>query len=86
MPCVVDIVVSIYLLDVVVILLLIFIQASFSLHLLLIILDTLGKTLITLLAHHIDDEFKLAEICIFSNPVSDVDHTAWEIEKAIKTD
>jgi hypothetical protein len=53
---------------------------------LLIILDTLGKTLITLLAHHIDDEFKLAEICIFSNPVSDVDHTAWEIEKAIKTD
>ncbi len=36
------------------------------------------------MVHLIDDEFKLREILIFAKPFSDISHSAWEIEKAIK--
>ena len=32
-----------------------------------------------------DSDFKLREILIFAKPFSEVSHTAWEVEKAIKT-
>ena len=44
-----------------------------------------GKSLLALMVHLIDAEFKLRDILIFAKPFSDVSHTAWEIEKAIKT-
>lgn len=46
---------------------------------------SVGKSLLALMVHLIDSEFKLREILIFAKPFSEVSHTAWEIEKAIKT-
>ncbi len=44
-----------------------------------------GKSLLALMVHLIDSDFKLREILIFAKPFSEVQHTAWEIEKAIKS-
>jgi len=44
-----------------------------------------GKSLLALIVHLIDSDFKLREILIFAKPFSEVSHTSWEIEKAIKT-
>ena len=45
-----------------------------------------GKSLLALMVHLIDDKLKLREILIFAKQFSDVSHTAWEIEKAINKD
>ena len=44
-----------------------------------------GKSLLALMVYLIDSNFKLREILIFAKPFSKVQHTAWEIEKAIKS-
>jgi hypothetical protein len=46
---------------------------------------SVGKSLLALMVHLIDSEFKLREILISAKPFSEVSHNAWEIEKAIKT-
>ena len=46
---------------------------------------SVGKSLLALMVHVIDSDFKLREILIFAKPFSQVQHTAWEIEKAIKS-
>ena len=44
----------------------------------------IGKALLALMVHYIDDTFKFNEVLIFAKPFSDVAHSAIEIEKAIK--
>ncbi len=50
----------------------------------LVLLLLLGKALLALMAHFIDDDFKLREVLIFAKPFSSMTHSAEEIEKAIK--
>ncbi len=46
---------------------------------------SVGKSLLALMVHLIDSDFKLREILIFAKPFSDVKYSAWEIEKVVKS-
>jgi len=55
-----------------------------SLQLILCSLCSTGKALLALLAYLIDKDFKLHEVQIFAQYISEVTHSAAEIKKAIK--
>ena len=45
----------------------------------------IGKSILALVAHLIDTNFKLHELLIFAKPFSEVVHSGMEVENTIKT-